>query len=173
MARRNLGHWQSDPPPGCVKVTDEFGYSGWWCTSCDCPVDKWHLSGARHAREMAIEDRSQEFLQWLAREQERRKEAPEDSEGRGETPTSTPKSESDKLATRSWMESRDGEWYCCLCKKWATDMHLASENHLSRALHPEWYGYGDDAEPGLQPGEQTVGASGLRGSSTLDGSIRP
>lgn len=46
---------------------------------------------------------------------------------------------------KPWFEERrdahgDLGFYCLLCSAWATDGHVSSDKHKSRADNPEWYG---------------------------------
>ena len=49
---------------------------------------------------------------------------------------------------KPWFEfhSERKDWYCNLCKCWATEAHVLSAKHVRRAEDPLWYGFG--AEPG-------------------------
>jgi len=38
-----------------------------------------------------------------------------------------------------FLEFRDGDFYCLLCKQWATEAHLRSKKHMRRAETPEYY----------------------------------
>jgi len=38
-----------------------------------------------------------------------------------------------------FLEFRDGDFYCLLCKQWATEAHLSSKKHTRRAETPEYY----------------------------------
>jgi hypothetical protein len=40
-----------------------------------------------------------------------------------------------------WFKQIDGEWYCNLCNKWATDGHIATTKHKTRSNAPGWYGF--------------------------------
>lgn len=42
---------------------------------------------------------------------------------------------------KPWFEQREGEWYCNLCGKWATEGHVSSVMHTNRAATPDWYGF--------------------------------
>jgi len=40
-----------------------------------------------------------------------------------------------------WFEKRQGEYFCLLCNKWASETHLTSIKHEKAAASPEWYGF--------------------------------
>mmetsp|Transcript_157533 Transcript_157533/g.277942 ORF Transcript_157533/g.277942 Transcript_157533/m.277942 type:complete len:355 (-) Transcript_157533:51-1115(-) len=45
---------------------------------------------------------------------------------------------------KPWFEQKDDlEWYCMLCKAYATEGHVKSDKHQKRAEDPGWYGFGD------------------------------
>jgi hypothetical protein len=48
---------------------------------------------------------------------------------------------------KPWFERRNDEFYCNLCGAMATDGHVASEKHVYRAEHPEYYGFGQRIVP--------------------------
>jgi uncharacterized Zn finger protein (UPF0148 family) len=62
------------------------------------------------------------------------------------------------LYDKPWFEKKDGEWYCNLCGNWATEEHINSNRHRSRAETPEYYGF---AYPNAQDPQQQPAANGL------------
>lgn len=49
----------------------------------------------------------------------------------------------DRTYEKPWFELIEGQWYCKLCRKWATDGHVTSTGHTHREQNPVLYGFSD------------------------------